>query len=233
LLARSLVAHSRSFELDFAQRLSGLAKAELSLQGARAALCSESLVIVVRPGRALPLVLEEPTLRQQLKRWSALPARKAKDDAEPRPPIETDAGFGVGGILLAPASVAQGDAQRGRVRVRVLQLASADFDFGAPTMDLSAAEDLAAAVAPWLASAAAPALDAFGTIYLAVPWLAVCSAFATQMESTGARTVLAPDLMLGWQPSLTLVEMIAVATLPALMIFTGRYPTVHVVAIWP
>jgi hypothetical protein len=117
--------------------------------------------------------------------------------------------------------------------VRVLQLASADFDFGAPTMDLSAAEDLAAVVAPWLASLGAPAFEAFESTYLSVPWLAVCAAFATQLESVGARAVLAPDQVFGWQPSLTLVEMIAVATLPALMIFTGRYPVVHVVAIWP
>ena len=48
-----------------------------------------------------------------------------------------------------------------------------------------------------------------------------------------APRLIYPDQIFGWQPFLSLVHALYVAELPALFVYTGRFPEIHLAAVWP
>lgn len=224
-LTKSLVNHSRNVENRLGRQLIELARDEINGKSTRSALYTTPLVVEEKPGKALCLSLEEASLRHRAKTWGQLVAK-----TELRPPVLIEAGFGIGGIALSPfGKDAPSDNQSRTVSIAAIELRARHS-----VVEWRTLSALSKMVNLWLRDIAAPALAAFKQVYLAIPSLAISAKLSAEILAIQQTQVgiVAPDLMLGWQPTLTAFEMLAAAPLPALLLHTDGFPNVHIVAIW-
>jgi hypothetical protein len=228
-LARSLNAQGHVFEHRLATHLGDVARELATATALRVPLWAEAPVVEDRPGRAQPLALEEMSVKHQLKRWTTVPSGKTED----RAPIVAETGFGVGGALFVPAEAVGVEPAVGSGR-RIFNIASLDLRFPGGDLELAMLSRLYGFAETWLADIGAPPLIEQQHLYVAVPSMAVAWAVVEALTAGNKARPLVqvPDYLFGWHPSLTCLEMLAVAPLPALFVHTGRFPSVHLVAVW-
>lgn len=210
-LARALVTHDRTGERRLAERL---------LLDAAKASSLDRLVVEEKPGKAYALSLVQQSVRQTEKRWRASWSR---DPRESPSPIETPPGWGVAGVILADDPSDKGN------HGRVVSIASADVRPTGLGLGLDTGPMLQGVAERWLGSLGLAA-NSMRRVVVSAPWLAV-SAFLGAALIPGDQS-RHPDQILGWHPLLTLLGFLAEPDVPALLVYTGRHPTVHLVAVW-
>jgi hypothetical protein len=220
-LARSLAAHNPQIEQRLAQDL--LARLRDGGQ-APAAFDRDRLVVEEKPGKTLVLSLGEATIKAALKRQQALASRPAEGGT--RLPVDAPDGWGVAACIisgLAPGA----SPPRG---ARAVHLASLDVQLAGEAIDLDTGRRLAAIAAAWLQATAGFGLQELKRVTLSVPWMAVAATVGAAFGPAANQRF--PDLVHGWQPFLSLIELLYERELPALFVYTGRHPEVHLAAIW-
>lgn len=209
-LARALVTHDRGREQKLADRL---------IQSAPLDEKREFLVVEERPGKAVPLDLGRSTLKHSARRFDA--HRENREAG--RSPLATPAGWGAGGLIISDDTT--GDGTRGTP----LSVASLDWRLPDGGLSLDTVRLLRDVSDTWLQSLGVDP-QALRRIVVSAPWLSVSGFIGTAMS---ARDIVHhPDQLYGWQPLLTLLGFLAEPELPALLVYSGRHPTVHLVAVW-
>ena len=86
----------------------------------------------------------------------------------------------------------------------------------------------------WLAEISSVPLTKIRRVVVSAPWLAVAAQIGGAFSVPGGRgpEILYPDQIFGWQPFLSLIFTLYQTDLPALFVYTGRYPEVHFAAVW-
>lgn len=211
-LARALVTHDRSGERRLAERL---------LSDAARATSLDRLVVEERPGKAIALSLVQASVKQTDKRWHAAWAREGREST---PSAQaTPAGWGVAGVILSD------DQASKSARGRLVSVASLDVRLPGIGLGLDTGPVLRDVSDRWLGSLGL-APDSLKRVVISAPWLAVSGFLGSAMIPGDASRH--PDQILGWQPLLTLLGFLAEPDVPALMIYTSRHPTIHLVAVW-
>lgn len=214
-LSASLSALSSAFDRRIAQRLvSG---------GGR--LGQEKQLIEEKPGKAQALYVEEQTVKQKTKILSTMLSRQGIK-AEIPLPFE---GFGMASVRFS--SRGEDLAATGG---RALTLATATLRFDEPILQMRMAEELWPLVAKELDAWRAPDLERMAAVYLSVPSFSVTGFLESKLKEFAPKApdIRAPDLLYGWAPLFTGVELLTRAPLPAIMVHAGRFPAVHLVAVW-
>lgn len=214
-LSQSLSSLSPTFERAIAQ----------SLIDAPPRATGPKVLVEEKPGKALALAIEDQTVKQRLKHWAALIARQGVK-AETPAPFE---GFGLASLRFST----RGDdlASTGG---RALTLAAATLRFDEPIFQMRMADELWEGVVAALHKWQAPPLERVQGLYLSVPSFPVAGFLEGRLKALvpHAIGVRVPDLLYGWAPLFTGIEMVVRAPLPAVMICLGRFPAVHLVAAW-
>ena len=225
-LAKSLVAHDPRLEQRLAQALHARVRAGGPDVVHPAAFDLDHFVVEERPGRALVLNLAEPTLRMHVKRWQSLVTRAGGEHL--RTPLELPEGWGVAAFVVAGE-----EAAASTINARTLRFASLDVRFATPRVDLDTAAAVRVLADEWLQGLMGSGLVAVARVIISVPATAVAAQFGACFAGDGQGPEIAyPDLVYGWQPLLTLVELLHQSELPALLVYTGRYPEIHLAAVW-
>jgi len=184
-------------------------------------LTGDPPVVEERPGRAAPLRLEAPTLKQQLKRWQAAGGKAGAEERQPLPPVD---GFGVAAAAIAPDGLAEAAAWRS------IAVASCDMSFSVELgLDLGAR--IVQTLEEWLQRTGTMPLASFRTIVLSEPWPALAAAIG---EALGSQAKIRhPDLVFGWHPSASLLEALLTQETPVLYLATGEWPLAHAMVVGP
>jgi hypothetical protein len=225
-LARVFAAQSPQRERQISQEFNeALAKVhgEISITGAD----RRRLVTEERPGKAGLLNLSEPTFRLTTKRWQALAARDTPSII--RSPIETAEGWGVGAIRLSQSNpIIQGKDHRS------LQLSSLSLRMAPELINLDTGQILRRITRTWLKEKNGFDFDNLRRVVVCTPWLGVAAKLASAFSHVQLKSPLLtfPDFVHGWQPCLTAMEFLLHPEVPALFIYTGRFPDVHLMAVW-
>ena len=187
-----------------------------------AAFDRDPLVVEEKPGKAVALALEEPAIKAHLKRWQQLAQRQPGDQV--RGALETPDGFGVGAFVLGN----KGDAVASRTG-RQVQFASIDVQLAEECVGLDTGPAIRNIAAGWFEEVSGRPLAQLRRVVLSVPWLAVAVNIGSAFKGP---ELVYPDQVFGWQPFLSCLFMLYQAELPALFIYTGRFPDVHLAAVW-
>jgi hypothetical protein len=219
--ARSLVAHSPLIEQRTAQQLVERFRAVNGIGSFfPAAFDRDPLVIEERPGKAIALQLEDQALKVHLKKWQQLAQRQPGEPVKAA--FETPDGFGFGAFVLGGCDA---ETRTGRS----VQFASLDVTLAEESVGLDTGPAIRNLAAGWFEQETGRSLDAVKRIVLSVPWLAVAVHIGQAFKGPD---VVFPDQVFGWQPFLSALYTLYQAELPALFIYTGRFPEVHVAAVW-
>lgn len=226
--AKALVSHDRQLEVTLAQDLMSRARDVDLLSSKDHRFDRESIIFEEKGGKFGQLAIEEPTIKQQLKKWQNLTGSISTRDSrvEGRPPVETQAGFGAGATIMSDAQPK--DSQRSR---SVFFAASS-----ARLPDILSVELVAQwrhTTHSWLKDLGIPP-EFLKRVYVSVPYLAI-SAFVAQAFANPDPTstlLMYPDQVYGWHPLLTLLAMIRQPILPALFVHGGFGQSIQVAAVW-
>ena len=225
-LARVFAAQSPQRERKISQEFNeALTKAhgEITIVGAD----RRRLVTEERPGKAGLLNLSESTLRITTKRWQVLAARDTPSII--RSPIETVEGWGVGAIRLCQSN----PLTRGK-NLRTIQLSSLSLRMTPDLINLDTGQVLHGITRRWLKEKNGFDFDNLRRIVVCTPWLGVAAKLASAFSQVQLKSPLVtfPDFVHGWQPCLSAMEFLIHPEVPALFIYTGRFPDVHLMAVW-
>ena len=206
-LARSLRNVAPELERRFVKNLIALAPKHRDSR----------ILIEEKPGRATLLNLEDMSARHRLKVMEKTLG-----------PVDAEEGFGLAALAIG----ARAEDIRGQSRGPMV--AGATIRFSEESFQFSMVGSLTACLGNLLESWRAPALEKQKSVYIAAPHAAVHAMVGERLTGRpwNDAPILGPDLIYGWAPVMTLVEMLAHADLPALFVHLGRYPAVHVVAAW-
>lgn len=218
---RSLAAHSPLVEQRAAQALVARFREVNAVSSFfPAAFDRDPLVVEEKPGKAVALQLEEPVIKAHLKRWTQLAQRQPGDPV--RGALETPDGFGVGAFVLGAA----GDSAR---TGRQVKFASLDVQLAEESVGLDTGPAIRNIAAGWFEEVSGRPLADVKRVVLSVPWLAVAVNIGSAFKGP---EIVYPDQVFGWQPFLSALFTLYQAELPALFVYTGRFPDVHVAAVW-
>ncbi len=211
--ARALVSHDRRVELDLARKLLTVSKQRQRPQ-------NQQLVVDERAGKAMVLALEDPTIRQNIKRWQTLLSKDQRD----RPACDTPPGWGIAAKVLSPASKVEAG--------ETFSYASLDLVFTNPRFGWEVAQGIRRAADVWMRPFD---LRPLRTLTVCSPWLATSAFIASPFltEQTNSPELLLPDQIFGWQPLISFVDFLSPSAGPSLLIDTGSYPLVHLGLVWP
>lgn len=218
---RSLAAHSPLVEQRAAQELLQRFRQVNAISSFfPAAIDRDPVVVEEKPGRAVALHLEEPAVKSQMKRWQQLAQRQPGDPV--RAALETPDGFGVGAFVLG----AGGDAAR---TGRQVHFASLDVQLAEESVGLDTGPQVRDIALGWFEEVSAKPRSQLKRVVVSVPWLAVAVNVGSAFKGP---EIVYPDQVFGWQPFLSALFTLYQAELPALFVYTGRFPDVHVAAVW-
>ncbi len=214
-LSTSLSSLSPAFERRIAQRL-----VSATPRGT-----GQKQLLEEKPGKAHGLSIEDHTVKQRVRQWSTMLARQGVK-AETPLPFE---GFGLASLRFSTRG--EDLAATGG---RALTLAAATLRFDEPIFQMRMADELWAAAAAKLAAWKAPPLERMASVYLSVPSFPVTGFLEARLKerAPGGADARTPDLLYGWAPLFTGVELLTRAPLPAIMVHAGRFPAVHLIAAW-
>jgi hypothetical protein len=226
--AKALVSHDRQLEVTLAKDLMARARDVDLLSSKDHRFDRESIVIEEKGGKFGQLALEEPTIKQQLKKWQILTGSTSARDSkvEGRPPLDTPVGFGAGATIMSDAQPSD-SLQR-----RSLYFAASS----ARLPDVLSVELVAQwrhTTHGWLKDLGIPP-ESLKRVYVSMPYMAI-SAFVAQAFANpdpAATLLMYPDQVYGWHPLLTLLAMIRQPMLPALFVHGGFGLSVQVAAVW-
>lgn len=224
--ARSLAAHSPFLEQKAAAHLHARFREPNAIASFfPAAFDRDALVVEERPGKAMLLQLEEPTVKGHLKRWLQLAQRQPGDSIKGA--LETPDGFGVGAFVLGAAGET---AKTGRQ----VKFASIDVQLAEESVGLDTGPAIRNIAAGWLEEVSGKKIQDLRRVVLSVPWLAVAVHIGSSFNTPGTKSpeLVFPDQIFGWQPFLSALFTLYQAELPALFVYTGRFPDVHLAAVW-
>jgi hypothetical protein len=225
-LARVYAAQSPQRERQISQEFNDAltnAHGEITIAGAD----RRRLVTEERPGKAGLLNLSEPTFRLTTKRWQVLAARDTPSII--RSPIEAAEGWGVGAIRLGHSNPIINQKNS-----RSLQLSSLSLRMAPELINLDTGLVLHRITRTWLKEKNGFDFDNLRRIVVCTPWLGVAAKLASAFSQVQLKSPLLtfPDFVHGWQPCLSAMEFLLHPEVPALFIYTGRFPDVHLMAVW-
>lgn len=207
-LARALVTHDRKREQKLAERLLHVPPSPEK---------RECLVIEERPGKASILDLSKATHKSMVRRFEA--SKELRDGT--RAPLFTPPGWGAGGLVLSDDLTSPTGRQ--------VSVASLDWRPPGGGLNLDTMKVLKHSVDNWLQSLDLDP-DSLKRLVVSAPGLSVSGFIGAGLT---ARDIVAhPDQLFGWQPLMTLLGFLYEPGLPALLVYSGRHPTVHLVAMW-
>ncbi len=184
-------------------------------------------ILEEKPGKAFALAFEDLTLKHRMRAFGQVLQRPAS--ARGIEPMDIVEGFGLGALRIA------GDDARLTGPLRAMNLAVTTYRCADPAMELRTVDAIWSAAAAALKAWQAPTLEKMQSIYLSVPSYAVTGCLTRRLNelAPGAtQDVRSPDLVFGWAPLLTLIELVARAPAPSLLISAGRFPSIHIVAVY-
>ena len=225
-LARLVAAQSPQLERQISHEFSdALTKisGEIAIAGAE----RRRLVTEERPGKAGLLNLSEPTFRLTTKRWQGLAARDTPSII--RSPIETAEGWGVAAIKLNQISPMVPNQNS-----RSILLSSLSLRMATELINLDTGQVLRRITSTWLKEKVGFDFDNLRRVVVCTPWLGVAAKLASAFSQVQFKSPLVayPEFAHGWQPCLSAIEFILHPEVPALFIYTGRFPDVHLMAVW-
>ncbi len=218
---RSLAAHSPLVEQRAAHELVQRFRQVNAISSFfPAAIDRDPMVVEEKPGKAIALQLEEPAIKAHLKRWQQIAQRQPGEPV--RAALETPDGFGVGAFVLGGS----GDSAR---TGRQIQFASIDVQLAEESVGLDTGPEIRNIAAGWFEEISGKPLSQVKRVVVSVPWVAVAVNVGAAFKGP---EIVYPDQVFGWQPFLSALFTLYQAELPALFIYTGRFPDVHVAAVW-
>ncbi|MBM4250866.1 MAG: hypothetical protein FJ146_02745 [Deltaproteobacteria bacterium] len=183
------------------------------------------LVIEERLGKATFLDLTEPSWRASLKRLQFLAARDLALAA--KAPLEAPEGWGMATLRIAPHSISTKGIQE-----RQLKLACLSVRMPGTQINLDTGGKLCSLANQWLQSQFGLTTNDLIKLVISDPFIVIANTIADAFKPSAsiAAASIYPDAVFGWQPVITAAEFCMGHKLPALAIFTGNYPDVHLLA---
>lgn len=183
------------------------------------------LVIEERPGKATVLDLSDMSWRSALKRLQLLANREPGSPSKSA--LEAPEGWGLAAMRISPASISSGTSNHRKIRVACLSIRMPGED-----INLDTGDKLQKIVNLWLKSEFGVTTQELKRLVISDPWIVIAHFIAEAFKRSGSSSVaMYPDNVFGWQPLMTAMEFCLGRELPALAIFTGTYPDVHLMAV--
>jgi hypothetical protein len=183
------------------------------------------LVIEERPGKASLLDLTESSWKSALRRMQILAARDPLLAA--KAPVEAPEGWGLAALRTAPPS-----SSTTEINYRHFKLGCLSIRMPGNEINLDTGSKLQVLANYWLKSQFGFTTQDLRRLVISDPWLVIANSIATAFKpaSSIVPMTMYPDTIFGWQPAITAMEFCMDHELPALAIFTGTYPDVHLMA---
>ena len=183
------------------------------------------LVIEERPGKALLLDLSDLSWRSAIKRLQILANREL--GATTNSSLETPEGWGLAALRINPVSQAKDSSIHRKIRIACLTLRMPGDD-----INLDTGNKLREIVDQWIRDTFRICIRDLKRLVISDPWLVIANFVAEPFcEIASSCAITYPDTVFGWQPVITAMEFCMGLEVPAVAIFTGSYPDVHIMAV--
>jgi hypothetical protein len=223
--AQSLLSYKNSWQQDFLSELTERQKILLAQKQDFFAKRMENLCVEVKPGKNVLLDIWEPSLLEMQKKWRPIISGKKTKPEQLFAPVEK--GFGFGAIVAGLENEKSG---------RKIEWSTLNLEFQNESFDLNTSQSLFNEINKWLPGLGVDSIGSLESVYLSIPSMVIAyhlrAEWVESCDNKLAKEVFKfHDLIWGWHPVLTLMQLFARAKAPALFVHTGQFPKVDIVLI--